>query len=354
MSDRPSAFRIGMRGALGVLVVVALAALAWQLRHLVMLTFLAMLIAAALVGPVGWLERHGWPRIAATLSFYAGLVVALGIVLFLIVPPLVEEAISLFENLPELLEEGEQIATDILAGILGAGAVERGFELIGGADGLTPDPETVLQGPMLVAEVLVNTVIVLVLSIFLLLERDRIREWLVRFFEPDQREGLRQLSSNAARKLGAYVRGQLLIMLVVGAGATIGMLVLGVPFALPLGLLAFLAEAIPMAGPWIAGIPIVLVALLESPWTALFIGLWFTALQQFESYVLAPVVHGHVVHLSPFVVMVAILAGATVAGVVGAIIAVPLAAVVDLVIDEVILPFRRGEAALEPDPEPSP
>lgn len=350
MPDNRSPFRVGMRGALGVLVVVALAALAWELRQLVILGFLALLIAAALLGPASWLEAHGWPRLAATLSFYAGLVILLGGVLFLIVPPLVDEAVSLFENFPEILDEARSLVAGILGGILGADAIDRAFGIIGGADGFAPDPDVLLAGPMIVAEILVNTVIVLVLSIFILLERDRIRDWGLRFFEPDQRDAVRSLSANALTKLGAYVRGQLIIMAVVGAGATIGMLLLGVPFALPLGVLAFFAEAIPLAGPWIAGIPIILVALLESPWTALFIGLWFTALQQLESYVLAPLIHGHVIRLSPLVVMVAVLGGAMVAGIVGAIIAVPLAAVVDLLIDEVILPLRNGDRALRPEP----
>jgi putative heme transporter len=348
MPETRSPFRTAIRAALGVLVVVLAAALAWELRLLLMLVFLSLLIAAALVGPATWLEERGLPRLVATLSFYLGLVLVLGGVLFLVVPPLVDEAVELFENLPEILEEAQVLATDILGGILGAGAVERAFEVIGGENGFRPEPGAVLAGPMLVAQVLVNLVIVLVLSIFLLLERDRIRDWGLRFFEPEQRPAVRSLSANAASKLGAYVRGQLILMVMVGVGATVGMLILGVPFALPLGMLAFFAEAIPIAGPWISGIPIMLVALLESPWTALFIGLWFVALQQIESYVLGPVVHGHVVKLSPFVVMFSVLAGATIAGVVGAIIAVPLVAVADLVIDEVILPLRRGQHALEP------
>lgn len=85
------------------------------------------------------------------------------------------------------------------------------------------------------------------------------------------------------------------------------------------------------------------------PWTALFIGIWFTALQQIESYVLGPVVHGHIIKLSPLVVMFSVLAGAAIAGVVGAIIAVPLVAVVDLIIDDVILPLHHGHPALEPE-----
>lgn len=344
-----SAFRIGMLGALGVLVVVIATALAWELRLLLMLVFLAVLIAAALATPVAWLEARGWPRLAAVLSFYAGLVLVLAGVLFLVVPPLVEEASDLVQNLPELLDEAEEAVTDTLGGLLGADAVDRAFEVIGG-EGMRPDADTLLAGPLLIAEGLLNVAVVLVLSIFLLLERDRIRGWVLRFFDPDQRAAVRDLSAGAATKLGAYVRGQLLIMLVVGVGATIGMLVLGVPFALPLGVLAFLVEAIPIAGPWIAGVPIVLVALLESPLTALFIGIWFVALQQVESYILQPVVQGHVVHLSPFVVMVSVLAGATIAGVMGAIIAVPLVAVADLLVNEVILPLRRGDAPLAEEP----
>ncbi len=264
MSAGRSPFLIGMRAALGVLVIVAGVALAWELRQLLTLGFLAMLVSAALVGPANWLEDRGWPRLASTLSFYAVLLAVLGGVLFLVIPPLVEEAVALFENLPAIFDEAQELVTGVLGGILGAGAVDRAFELIGGADGITPDPGTFLQGPMLVAEVLVNLVIVLVLSIFMLLERERIRDWALRFFEPEQRDAVRTLSVNAADKLGAYVRGQLVLMVAVGIGATAGMLLLGVPFALPLGMLAFFAEAVPIAGPWIAGIPIILVALLDS------------------------------------------------------------------------------------------
>jgi predicted PurR-regulated permease PerM len=184
----------------------------------------------------------------------------------------------------------------------------------------------------------------------MLLERDRARNWSLRFFEDRRGERLLDLARTALGKLGAYVRGQLIVMFLVGAGTTAGLLLLGVPFALPLGVFAFIAEAVPFAGPWVAGIPIVLIAALESPLTGLLVAIWFIVLQQLEGFVITPLVQGRVVRVSPMVVLLAVLAGALLGGIIGAIIAIPIVAVIDVLIEEVILPLRRRQQDGNPDP----
>ncbi len=131
-------------------------------------------------------------------------------------------------------------------------------------------------------------------------------------------------------------------MAITGLGTALGMLVLGVPFPLPLGLLAFLTEAIPMVGPYIAGVPIVLIAFSESPITGVLMAAWIFGLQQLEGYVLAPSILRHAVDLSPVIILLAIVAGGTLAGVLGALIAVPLVAALQVLVREVVLPLRRA------------
>jgi predicted PurR-regulated permease PerM len=191
-------------------------------------------------------------------------------------------------------------------------------------------------------------VIVFVLSALMLLERDDARRWFMQFLDRDDGELVHDVARNALHKLGAYVGGQLLLMTVIGVGTGLGMVVVGLftqgsplPFLFPLALLAFVTEAIPMVGPFISGVPIAAVAFLESPLTGVLMGIWLIALQQLEGLILVPVVQSRAVALSPMIVLLAVLAGGTLAGIVGAIIAIPAVAVADVIIRDVVLPLRR-------------
>jgi predicted PurR-regulated permease PerM len=348
--DRPSSgvAAAALRVALVVAAVIFVVYLAWHLRQLLLLIFLALLVAAALHSPSERLERLGIPRLGAVLGVYAALLVVLTLAVLLVVPPLVREIASFVERVPELVEELRESVIGIVDGIA-PGNGERAIDtLTGGLAGVDWGP--LLQVPLTVAEFVISLLLVLVLSAFMLLERDRARRYSLRFFEERRGQRLLELTHTALGKLGAYVRGQLLVMFLVGVGTTIGLVLLGVPFALPLGVFAFIAEAVPFAGPWVAGIPIVLIAALESPLTGLLVAVWFIILQQLEGFVITPLVQGHVVRVSPMVVLLAVLAGALLGGIVGAIIAIPIVAVIDVLIEEVILPLRQRQQDGLPHP----
>jgi predicted PurR-regulated permease PerM len=189
----------------------------------------------------------------------------------------------------------------------------------------------------------------------MILERDRARDWIMRFVAPRDRPVLDALLRKAAQRLGAYVRGQLLIMLVTGTGSYVGLTLIGVPFALPLGIFAFLTEAVPIAGPIIAGVLMILVALTESPLQALLTIVLVTIIQQSESLVLVPVIQGRLISISPVVALLAVLAGSAIGDIPGAILAIPVVAIATVFVDDVVLPWRRlqiGEEAPGPAPPP--
>jgi len=175
----------------------------------------------------------------------------------------------------------------------------------------------------------------------MLIERDRARAWALEFVDERDREAVINVSRNALLRLGAYVRGQLLVMSLIGVGSAAGMLLLGVPFAVPLGALSFITAAIPLAGAFIAGGPIVLVALTVSPGTGLLMAAWLVVLQQLEGSVITPYIQGRVVNLSAIAVLLGVLAGTSIAGIVGGIIAIPLVAVADVVLRDIVFPLRR-------------
>lgn len=315
-------------------------ALLWLLRDLLIVLLLAILVAAGMHGVVGPLERR-MPRIAAVALAYLGLVAILAAIAVVVVPPLVEEGARLAEGLPELIDEIEARATDVIDSVAGSGAGERLFSRFVPQFVEDQADAQLFALPFTALQVLVNLALMLFLSAVILVERDAIARWSARFLAARDRRPALELAHTATVKLGAYVRGQLLVMVITGIGTAAGMMVLGIPFALPMGLLGFLAEAIPMAGPLIAGIPVLLLALLESPLTAVLMLVWLVLLQQAEGWFIYPIIQGKILSLSPLVVILAVLAGATLYGILGALIAVPIVAIVDVILREIVFPLRR-------------
>jgi len=340
---------ITFRASLVVVGVVLGAYLLYQLRLLLILVFLAILLAAGLYGVVRLFERF-LPRIVAVLISYALLIGVIGLVLFLIF----RQAVDVADDLPRIVDDLRAGAISLIDGITRPGTGEEFIDtLTSGAQGSVPELGSLLSVPLTLASILTNALIVVFLSALMLIERDRVRGWTMEFVREPDREAMLGVSRNALLKLGAYVRGQLVVMAIIGGGSAVGMLVLGVPFAVPLGALSFITAAIPLAGAFIAGGPIVLVALTVAPVTGLLMLAWLVVLQQLEGSVITPYIQGKVVNLSAIAVLLGVVAGTSIAGIVGGIIAIPLVAVADVVLRDIVFPLRRrsGERQRSRRPE---
>lgn len=332
---------ITLRASLVVAGVVLASYLLYELRLLLILVFLAILLASGLHGVVRFFEGFA-PRILAVLLAYVLLIGAFGLVLFLIFPPLVREAVQFADDAPRIAADLRAGAVAVIDGIAGAGSGEELIDsLTGGAQDALPEIGSLLSVPLTVVGILTNALVVLFLSALMLIERDRVRGWVLEFVDDRDREVVIGVSRNALLRLGSYVRGQLMVMALIGVGSATGMLVLGVPFAVPLGALSFITAAIPLAGAFIAGGPIVLVALTVSPLTGLLMLAWLVVLQQLEGSVITPYIQGRVVNLSAIAVLLGVVAGTSLAGIVGGIIAIPLVAVADVVLRDIVFPLRR-------------
>ena len=342
---------IAFRVTLVVLGVLVTAWVLYQLRLLVTLVFLAVLLAAGIYGLVRIFER--WlPRILAILVSYALLLGVFGLALFLIFPPLVRQAVDFADDVPRLADQLRTGAIDLIDSVAPGQGEQFIDSLTGGAGDALPQLGSLLSVPLTVVGIFANLVIVLFLSALILLERDRARGYLLNFIQEQDRDAVMDSARRALHKLGAYVRGQLLVMTVIGVGSAIGLVVVGflvqgepLPFAVPLGALSFITAAIPLAGAFIAGGLIVLVSLTISPLAAVLILVWVVVLQQLEGSVITPYIQGKVVNLSAVVVLLAVVAGTSLAGILGGIIAIPVVAVVDVVIRDVVFPLRRRAEA---------
>jgi predicted PurR-regulated permease PerM len=348
---RPPGWDLARRIVVPALVLIGLVLiliLAWELRQLLIIAFIATLFAAALHEPVRWLEARGLPRLIAAVVPFVALGAILTGLMFLIFPPLVEQGAELVEQIPEIADQVLGAVVGWLDAFLGVGTGEQVVDQITEELGaLRPDIGGLLMLPLTLFEAMIAISSMLFMSFLLLIERDRAGRWFLQFVKPQDQKPASDLSRTVLQKLGAYVRGQLILMTIVGIATTAGMLVLGVPFALPMGVLAFLVEAIPLVGPFIAAIPIIAIAFTEGPTTGLLMLGWLIVIQQSEGWLLTPLIQGKVLDLSPIAVLLAVFGGGQLAGLVGAILAVPLVAVFDVLLRDVVVPMRQGRSVKE-------
>jgi predicted PurR-regulated permease PerM len=326
----------------------------WQivspLLHTLVLFALAAVLAFALSGPVGVLTVRLRNRLVAIVVTY--LVVAIVVIggLTLIAGPFVRQATDLAAALPQyatdlqarapevqttLAQYGVQTDLDQLKA-QAASAVEKG-----GSDILKNLVGTLAE----VGGMILDIVLALVISLYLLADGPRFGERSLALIPAQHRAKALFLQDNGSRVLGGYLRGQFTLALIIGVLAGVGMSVLGLPYAVVLGVLAGLFELVPMFGPILSAIPAVIVALFMPFPTVLWVVLYFLVIQQLENNVLAPRISGHAVGLHPLGAMFALLAGFQLAGLLGGLFAVPLAGVLWVLI---------GAAYRNVVPEPPP
>src|SRR5262245_52830048 len=226
-----------------LLVVLAVGLVAWWLflvRGVLVIAFLALIVAAAIHAPVVALERRGLRRALAILVVYVLLVGAVFLLLALVVPPLVDQGRALAADLPRLVGSLSDTVNGILAQLglsAGAGGLDTILGQLGTVGGV------LARIPGVVVGFLSALASVTFLSALMILERDRARTWAMRFVASGDRPALDKLLRKAADRLGSYVRGQLLIMTVTGVGSCVGLTLIHVPFRLPPGTFRFLPSA---------------------------------------------------------------------------------------------------------------
>ena len=356
-SDLPVWTVRGMGLAAGVLLVYGLVQLGIAAGGILILLFVAVLLASALEPMVGWIREHlplgrGATILVVYAAFFAGVLV-LGLV---IVPGALNQAGALLADLPPFFAQArawaETLRPEALAGSLTA-LVDATAHALRPPEPL--DPEEVVEVGGAVAEAATGVAALLAIVFFWLVEHARLQRYTLAFLPGHRRAGARDAWNEIESRLGLWVRGQLTLMLAIGVAAGVACAVLGVPGALLLGLIAGLTEVIPIIGPVLGAVPAILVAATVDPRLAVVVALVYLVLQVIEGNVLVPIVMRNTVGISPLLVLVSLLVGASLGGVVGALLAVPVAASLEIVLSRLqarASPVAQDPAAIEdPDEE---
>jgi predicted PurR-regulated permease PerM len=320
--------------ALGVGAVLLVAGLFVAAHDVVLLVFIAILLGAALEPLVGWIRgKTGISRGPAILVVYAVfLAMVIGMAVFVVPAALVQISAAL-ARLPAFLEQARNWSSNLRPEALGQGlgalldAVEAPF-----ATAVPPDAKSVVDVSIVVGSAAAAVVTLLFLVFFWLTERPRLQRYALAFLPPERRAGTRAAWNEVESKLGAWARGELVLMAAIGAATAVAYSLIGLPAPLLLALIAALAEIIPIVGPFIGAVPAVLIATTVSPETALITMGVYLLLQIIEGNVLVPLVMRNSVGLSPFLVLLSLLIGSAAGGVLGAVVSVPIVAAITVVL----------------------
>jgi predicted PurR-regulated permease PerM len=331
-----------------VVAVFLLGYLAW---HVLSWIIIAMFLAAALNPAVVAFERRGMRRgIAAPLVFGLTLL-ALTAIGLLVIPPLVVQVRDFVEAVPDFID-------DLTAGRGPFGFLQDDYQLVdrireaidrGGAAGALGLSAGLIDVVRSVITAVVGLITITFLTFFMLLEGPRTVERVLALLPDGTRVRYERVGTQIYRTISGYVTGNLLISLIAGVTSTGVLFAVGSEYAIALGLLVAVLDLIPLAGATLASIFVSTVILIETDWVRFFIVVaFFVAYQQLENHMLQPLVYGRTVQLSPLAVLCAVLIGAELAGILGALLAIPIAGSL-LAVGREVLVYRR-EAAIETPP----
>jgi predicted PurR-regulated permease PerM len=335
-SDDPRAL---IRYALvAIAVAVALFWMLYLVRGTLLLIYVAALVAIGLSPLVVAIQQHPrtpqrMPRWAAILVIYVLFLAAVVAVVMLVVPPLVAQARELWSDVPRLLSQGQQWLID--RGLISHEISVR--EAVEQAPGSGSDAVgTVLGAVAGVVGGIFGAVTILILAFYLMLDADNILQVFVRMFPRGRRHRVRDACERVSTKVSAWLGGQLLLASIIGSTAALGLWLMGVPYFYVLALVAGIGELIPMVGPLLSAIPAVIVGFTVSPSMGFGVVVFFVIQQQIENHLLVPKVMERQVGVSAVVVIVALLLGGSLLGIVGAVLAVPTAAILQVLIQELV------------------
>ncbi len=316
-----------------VLVLIALWFL-FFIRDIIAIVFVSIIISAALSPAVDKLNKKGIPRTLSIVFMYLLVLGILGCLIYFVLPPMVVQIQNLADSLPGYFKTFSNFITSLRDvgsnGILSASQANLNSISTFLGEFISNIFNTTL-GFFSGAAALLMT---FVLTLYFLLDENGIKKFFISLLPIRQKTKIIGMANKMGHKLGGWLRGQIVLALVVGLVVYIGLILLNMPYALTLAIVAGLFEIIPIIGPILAAIPAILVAFTISPTMALAITVFYILVQELENKLLVPKIMQYAVGLNPITIIIIILIGAKLMGILGVLLAVPVAAVIYVLLEE--------------------
>jgi predicted PurR-regulated permease PerM len=332
-----------------VAIVVAIAillALLWVVRDVLVLVFIAAVLAAGIspaVHRVRVLGRYylhrNIARGTAVMTVYLPFLIGGLLLVAFLAPRMIVETRDLGEQLPQLLEKN--VLTPL----------ERFIPMAGVRDylarGVSVSTSSVLLYVKSAATIVASVVAVLFMIVYMLIDAHRLRNLILLLYPAEVRAERRRTMSRMANRMTSWLSGQLILSAIMGVATFVLLLVLRIPYALPLAILAMVGEMVPVIGPIVGTAPSLAIALLHSRWQFWSVLVMVLLFQKLENLFVAPRVMARKVEISPLAAFIAFMAGATLLGIVGALMAIPMAAIAKVTFEEVFVARRERRLDME-------
>ena len=339
----------------GILTVAALW-LALRVRHVIMLIFVSLIFAAAVSGPASHLERRGIPRTVAVLIVY---LLAVAVILggaWLVVPPLLRDLAQFARDIPHLVGRVEAVRDryqPLADQYPGLGSLDRELlefsqNILAGMGGRLDRLPGALFGFLFV-----DFFSVIILSLMIVFAREQILGVILSLTAPRYHDVIRRVLREMWVRVGLYLRARGMIAVIVGTLQWLALVLLHAPYPPLLAVIAGVGELIPQFGVWLARVPIVAIAALHGPRTAGLVLASSFLIELIKGHTISPLIEGRQLHVHPMIAVVSGLVGLSLLGVAGGFIALPAAAMIQVLYDEVLVPWRRAQLGLPPVPEPA-
>ncbi len=343
---RVNAFRIGFMGALGVLIALLAGVIVQQLSTVLVYIGVALFLSLGIDPLVSFLERF-IPRWSAITIVVVGVLSAFAGVVFAVVPILIQQATNLVQNFPEIVQDisQQEWVQDLSQQFAGAVDVNHALESL---QSFVEDPGNLLSlgGGILavgsgILSGLTGAIIVIILMLYFLASMRGLKSMAYRFVPATRRQNFVDVSEQITQAVGRYVVGQISQALINGILSLVFLLIIGAPLPVLLATFAFLGSLIPLVGTLAAAVVISLLCLFASPATALAAAIYYLVYMQVEAYLISPRIMSRAVQVPGALVVIAAVAGGTIGGVLGALVAVPVAASVIIIVQKVIYPRQE-------------
>jgi len=332
--SRRSPFYLGMTAAAGVALTYAVVQALADARQALTLLGVALFLAVGLDPVVSWLVRHRFPRWAAVTTVFLVTTAAVVVLFAIAIPPLAQQAAQLVSQAPDYLREAQDHSSTL-------GRLNDRFhlqqQLTDAVNGSTL-LEHLVSAVTLIFDEVTKLVLVAVLTVFFLADMPKIRANLYRLVPGTRRPRAILIGDQIFAKVGAYVLGNVVISVIAAIGTFLWLEVFGVPYPLLLAIFVAVFDLIPVVGSTVAGVVVAAVALTVSLPVSLATVAFFIVYRLIEDYLLVPRIIGRAVHVPAVVTVVAVLVGGAVLGIIGALVAIPIAAAVQLLVQELLYP----------------
>ncbi|MBM9469096.1 AI-2E family transporter [Nakamurella leprariae] len=335
-----AAFRIGFFAGLGLLLAYVTYESLDSIRSTLILIAIAALLAIGLDPPVGWLIRHGLRRSLAVTVVFLALLLLIAAAIYAIIPPIVNEVGTFVTSVPSLIAglQRQQWIQDLdqrfnlLQQLQDSNFIQN---MVSGASG------GIVSAGVTVAGIIVDLLIVLVLTLYFLAGFPQIKRTAYRLAPASRRRRISLLADKVLKQMGGYLSGATLIAIQAGLVAGVFAAIIGLPYPWAIALAAGVLDFVPVVGPILIGIGMTLLGFTQSLTLGIVAGLFYLCQHLFEAYWLYPRVMRRTVDISTGAVVVAIVIGGALLGVTGAILAVPVAAAISLIVREVVMPIQE-------------